>query len=177
MSQTEQRDPGAKPPFPEQEQPYPGSDAELRPTADHGEESYRGSGKLEGLATVVTGGDSGIGRAVALAFAREGADVLISYLDEDEDAAETAALVEDAGRQAVQVRGDLSDPAHCRRVVEEAVSKLGRLDVLVNNAATQTVRSSFGEISDEEVERVFRTNVFPLFALCRAAIPHLPAGG
>ena len=179
MSTIEERDPrtGAKAPFGEQEQATPGSDAELRPRADHGEASYEGSGKLEGLATVVTGGDSGSGRAVALAFAREGADVLISYLDEDEDAAETAALVEAAGRQAVQLRGDLSDPAHCRRVVDEAVSKLGRLAVLVNNAATQTVRSSFGEITDEEVERVFRTNVFPLFALCRAAIPHLPAGG
>jgi NAD(P)-dependent dehydrogenase (short-subunit alcohol dehydrogenase family) len=179
MSQTEKRDPrkGAKPPFGEQEQSLPGSDADLRPTADHGEKSYRGTGKLEDLATVVTGADSGIGRAVALAFAREGADVVISYLEEDEDAAETARLVEDAGRQAVQVRGDLADPKHCRRVIEEAVSKLGRLDILVNNAATQTVHESFEEITDEEVERVFRTNVFPLFTLCRAAIPLMPAGG
>jgi NAD(P)-dependent dehydrogenase (short-subunit alcohol dehydrogenase family) len=179
MSQTEQRDPreGAKPPFGEQEQPLPGSDADLRPTADHGEESYRGSGKLDGLAAVVTGGDSGIGRAVALAFAREGADVLISYLEEDEDAAETAKLVEAAGRQAVQVRGDLADPDHCRHVIGEAVAKLGRLDLLVNNAATQTVHDSFEEITDEEVERVFRTNVFPLFTLCRTAAPLMPAGG
>jgi NAD(P)-dependent dehydrogenase (short-subunit alcohol dehydrogenase family) len=179
MSRTEHRDPraGAKPPFGEQEQELPGSDADLSPTADHGEKSYRGSGKLEGLAAVVTGGDSGIGRAVALAFAREGADVLISYLDEDEDAAETARLVESAGRQAVQVRGDLASPDQCRRVIDEAMSKLGRLDLLVNNAATQTVHDSFEEITDEEVERVFRTNVFPLFTLCRAAIPLMPPGG
>jgi NAD(P)-dependent dehydrogenase (short-subunit alcohol dehydrogenase family) len=179
MSQTEQRDPraGPKPPFGEQEQSLPGSDADLRPAADHGEKSYRGSGKLEDLAAVVTGGDSGIGRAVALAFAREGADVLISYLEEDEDAAVTAELVESAGRKAVQLRGDLSEPDHCRRVIDEAVAKLGRLDILVNNAATQTVRDSFEEITDAEVEDVFRTNVFPLFTLCRSAIPHLPAGG
>jgi NAD(P)-dependent dehydrogenase (short-subunit alcohol dehydrogenase family) len=179
MSQTQERDPraGATPPFGEQEQAPPGSDAELQPTADHGETSYRGSGKLEGLAAVVTGGDSGIGRAVALAFAREGADVVISYLDEHDDAAETAALVEAAGRKAVQVGGDLSDPEHCKRVIGEAVAKLGRLDILVNNAATQTVHSSFEEITDEEVDLVFRTNVFPLFTLCRTAIPLLPAGG
>jgi NAD(P)-dependent dehydrogenase (short-subunit alcohol dehydrogenase family) len=179
MSETQERDPrtGAKPPFGEQTQPLPGSDADLRPTADHGEESYEGTGKLEGLAAIVTGGDSGIGRAVALAFAREGADVLISYLDEDEDAAATARLVESAGRQAVQVAGDLADPNHCRHVVDEAVAKLGHLDLLVNNAATQTTHDTFEEITDEEVERAFRTNVFPLFTLCRAAAPHLPAGG
>jgi NAD(P)-dependent dehydrogenase (short-subunit alcohol dehydrogenase family) len=178
MSQT-YRDPraGARPPFGEQEQAPPGSDAELQPKADHGEESYEGSGKLEGLAAVVTGGDSGLGRAVALAFAREGADVLISYLNEDEDAAETAALIEGAGRKAVQVRGDLTDPEHGKSVIENAVAQLGRLDILVNNAATQTVHSKFEEITDEEVELVFRTNVFPLFTLSRAAIPHLPAGG
>ena len=179
MSQTRQRDPrqGAKPPFPEQEQAHPGSDAELQPTADHGEESYRGSGKLAGLATIVTGGDSGIGRAVAIAFAREGADVLISHLDEEADADETSRLVEAAGRRAVTIRGDLADPAHCRRVVERALEQFGRLDILVNNAATQSTHESFLEITDAEVERVFRTNVFPLFALCRAAVPHLPAGG
>jgi hypothetical protein len=179
MSRTQQRDPrrGAKPPFPEQEQPYPGSDAELRPTADHGEESYRGSGKLEGLATIVTGGDSGIGRAVAIAFAREGADVLISHLDEEADAGDTSRLVEAAGRRAATIRGDLADPAHCRRVVERSLEEFGRLDILVNNAATQSTHESFLEITDAEVERVFRTNVFPLFALCRAAVPHLPAGG
>ena len=179
MHETDKRDPraGAKPPFGEQRQTLPGSDAGLRPRADHGEESYRGSRKLEGLAAVVTGGDSGIGRAVALAFAREGADVLISYLEEDDDAAETARLVESAGRKAVRVRGDLADADHCRHVIGEAVAQLGRLDLLVNNAATQTVHDSFEDITDEEVERAFRTNVFPLFALCRAAAPLMPAGG
>jgi NAD(P)-dependent dehydrogenase (short-subunit alcohol dehydrogenase family) len=180
MSEVQQRrDPraGATPPFPKQRQQPPGSDEELRPTADHGEDTYRGSDKLAGLATIVTGGDSGIGRAVALAFAREGADVLISYLDEDEDAEQTAELVEAAGRRALQVPGDLAEPEHCRRVVERALDEFGRLDVLVNNAATQTTHSSFEEITDEEVERVFRTNVFPLFTLCRAAMPHLKPGG
>jgi NAD(P)-dependent dehydrogenase (short-subunit alcohol dehydrogenase family) len=179
MSQTQARDPraGAKPPFGEQEQSLPGSDADLRPAADHGEESYQGTGRLTGLAAIVTGGDSGIGRAVALAFAREGADVLISHLAEDEDAAETARLVEAAGRKAVQVQGDLGDADHCRHIIDEAVSTFGRLDVLVNNAAVQTVHESFEEITDEEVERVFRTNVFPLFTLCRAAMPVMATGG
>jgi NAD(P)-dependent dehydrogenase (short-subunit alcohol dehydrogenase family) len=125
----------------------------------------------------VTGGDSGIGRAVALAFAREGADVLISYLDEEDDAAQTAELVEAAGRRALQVPGDLAEHQHCRRVVQRALDEFGRLDVLVNNAATQTTHASFAEITHQEVERVFRTNVFSLFALCRAAAPHLRPGG
>jgi len=177
MSQIE-RDPraGSKPPFGAQEQSLPGSDADLTPTADHGEKSYRGTGKLKDLGAVVTGGDSGIGRAVALAFAREGADVLISYLEEDDDAAETARLVEDAGRRAVQVPGDLADPNHCEHVITTAASEFGRLDLLVNNAAVQTVHESFEEITDEEVERVFRTNIFPLFTLCRAAMPLMGAG-
>jgi NAD(P)-dependent dehydrogenase (short-subunit alcohol dehydrogenase family) len=177
---TERRDPreGETPPFPPQQQAAPGSEAQLWPRADHGEESYRGSGKLEGLATIVTGGDSGIGRAVALAFAREGADVLISCLDDEvSDAEETAGLVESAGRRAVLVEGDLTDLGECRRVVVRAVEAFGGVDVLVNNAATQTTHGSFAEISDTEVEQIFRTNVFPLFALCRAAIPHLRAGG
>jgi NAD(P)-dependent dehydrogenase (short-subunit alcohol dehydrogenase family) len=176
---TERLDPreGPTPPFPQQQQPPPGNEAAMRPLADHGEQSYRGSGKLTGLATIVTGGDSGIGRAVALAFAREGADVLISYLDEQEDAQATAGLVRAAGREAVTVSGDLSDPGHCRVVVERALAAFGRLDVLVNNAATQSLHESFSDIGDADVERIFRTNVFPVFALCRAAVPHLPAGG
>jgi NAD(P)-dependent dehydrogenase (short-subunit alcohol dehydrogenase family) len=179
MAKTEQRDPraGATPPFPEQQQPRPGEDERLQPRADHGEESYRGSGRLDGLTTLVTGADSGIGRAVALAFAREGADVVVSYLEEDADASETGSLVEEAGRRAVLMPGDISDPDHARAIVERTVSELGRIDVLVNNAATQTTHESFSEITDDEVEEVFRTNVFPLFSLCRAAIPHLPAGG
>jgi NAD(P)-dependent dehydrogenase (short-subunit alcohol dehydrogenase family) len=179
MAKTEQRDPraGATPPFPEQQQPRPGEDERLQPGADHGEESYRGSGRLNGLTTLVTGADSGIGRAVALAFAREGADVVVSYLEEDADASETGSLVEEAGRRAVLMPGDISDPEHARAIVERTVGELGRIDVLVNNAATQTTHESFSEITDDEVEEVFRTNVFPLFSLCRAAIPHLPAGG
>jgi NAD(P)-dependent dehydrogenase (short-subunit alcohol dehydrogenase family) len=174
-----ERDPreGPKPPFPEQEQQAPGSDAGLRPQADHGEQSYRGCGRLEGLAAIVTGGDSGIGRAVAIAFAREGADVLISYLDEHDDARTTAALVESAGRRAIAVAGDISELAHCGRIVDRAVSEFGRLDVVVNNAATQSLHASFTDITDAEVARIFRTNVFPVFALCRAAIPHLGPGG
>jgi NAD(P)-dependent dehydrogenase (short-subunit alcohol dehydrogenase family) len=181
MAETEQqRDPrsGPTPPFPEQEQAVPGEDRRLEPRADHGEESYRGSGKLTGLASIVTGGDSGIGRAVSLAFAREGADVLVSYLeDEEADARETARLVEDAGRRVELVPGDIGDPDHCRAIVARAVDAFGRLDVLVNNAATQSTHSSLLEIGDDDVERVFRTNVFPLFALCRAAVPHLGPGG
>ena len=136
-----------------------------------------GAASSKDCATIVTGGDSGIGRAVAIAFAREGADVLISHLDEEADADETSRLVEAAGRRGPTIRGDLGDPDHCRRVVERALEEFGRLDILVNNAATQSTHESFLEITDAEVERVFRTNVFPLFALCRAAVPHLPAGG
>jgi NAD(P)-dependent dehydrogenase (short-subunit alcohol dehydrogenase family) len=179
MPETQQRDPrsGPTPPFPQQEQQVPGEDR-LTPRADHGEESYRGSGKLADLATIVTGGDSGIGRAVAIAFAREGADVLVSYLEAEEaDARETARHVEEAGRRAELVAGDIGDPAHCRAVVERAIGAFGRLDVLVNNAATQTTHDSFLEIDDATVEKVFRTNVFSLFALCRAAVPHLGPGG
>src|SRR3954464_9439673 len=178
MSQTERRDPrtGAKPPFGEQEQSLPGSDADLQPTADHGEESYQGTGKLEGLAAVVTGADSGIGRAVALAFAREGADVLCSYLDEDDDAAETRRLVEDAGRRCITVPGDIGDRRHAEALVERAVGELGRLDVLVNNAAFQMSHDSFLDIPPEEIEFVFRTNILAMFHLCQAAVPHMPPG-
>ena len=176
MSQIE-RDPraGSKPPFGAQEQSLPGSD-ETSPRPPTTARRLSGNRQTEDLGAVVTGGDSGIGRAVALAFAREGADVLISYLEEDDDAAETARLVEDAGRRAVQVRGDLADPNHCEHVISTAASEFGRLDLLVNNAAVQTVHESFEEITDEEVERVFRTNIFPLFTLCRAAMPLMGAG-
>ena len=167
---------GPQPPYPEQEQDPPGLEAEMTPKPDYGEESYRGSGKLEGRVALVTGGDSGIGRAVALAFAREGADVLISYLDEHEDARETAHAVEESGRRAVAVPGDIGDEAHCRSLVDRAVSELGRLDVLVNNAATQMKRESIVEIPSEEIETVFRTNILAMFWLCKAAIPHLRPG-
>ncbi len=178
MSSTTSHDPrrGPTPPFGEQEQPRPGSEAEMDPRPDYGEDSYRGSGKLEGLVALITGGDSGIGRAVALAYAREGADVAIAYLNEDEDARETARVVEDAGRRALTIPGDLSDAAHCRETVEQTVRELGRLDILVNNAATQSTHEKFVDIPDEEIERAFQTNVLPMFWLCKAAIPHLKPG-
>lgn len=161
---------------PAQAQPYPGREAELQPPADHGEQSYRGSGRLEGKKAVITGADSGIGRAVAIAFAREGADVLISYLDEDDDATETARLVEAAGCEAVLVPGDLADPAHCRAVVDRAFDAFGQLDVLVNNAAFQMARQDITEIPDEEWDRTFQVNITAMFHLCKAAVPRLQAG-
>lgn len=162
--------------FPEQQQPMPGETAAMDPPPDHGEHRYVGHGRLSGKKTIVTGGDSGIGRAVALAFAREGADVLIAYLNEDEDAKETARLVEEAGQQAVLVPGDLADPAHCRRVIETAIEAFGRLDVLVSNAAHQATIEDLADISDEEWRNTFATNVDPLFHLSKAALPHLVSG-
>jgi NAD(P)-dependent dehydrogenase (short-subunit alcohol dehydrogenase family) len=161
---------------PKQQQTPPGTTGEMDPLPDHGEDSYVGSGRLEGKKAVITGGDSGIGRAVALAFAREGADVLISYLDEHDDARATADLVEQAGREAVLVPGDLADPAHCRAVIDRAVEAFGRIDVLVNNAAFQMFRASLEEIPDEEWDRTFQINVTAMFHLCKAALPHLPEG-
>ena len=162
--------------MPDQQQP-PGSEQELTPKADHGEESYRGSGKLTGKRAVITGGDSGIGRAVAIAFAREGADVLISYLpEEQEDADETKRWIEDAGRKAVLSPGDVSDPAYCRSVIDEAVSELGGIDVLVNNAAYQMTHETLEEISDEEWDHTLATNLSAYFHLVKAALPHMSAG-
>ncbi|WP_202864940.1 glucose 1-dehydrogenase [Rothia halotolerans] len=149
----------------------------MKPQPDHGEDSYRGSGRLEGKAAVVTGADSGIGRAVALAFAREGADVLISYLDEHEDARETARLVEDAGRKAVVLAGDVADPAHCRAIIDRALEEFGHLEVLVNNAAFQMTHETIEEIPDEEWDRTLAINLSAFFHLAKAAVPHLPAGG
>ena len=161
---------------PPQQQDVPGHTSEMTPKPDHGEQSYRGSGKLEGRATVITGGDSGIGRATAIAFAREGADVLISYLDEHDDAKETARWVEEAGRKAVLVPGDLQDPAHCRAIIQRAVDEFGRLDVLVNNAAFQMSRDSLEETPDDEWDRTFNTNITAIFHLCKAALPHMKKG-
>lgn len=172
------REKGPKPPFEDQPQEAPGLEAEMSPKPDYGADSYRGSGRLEGKAALITGGDSGIGRAVAVAFAREGADVLISYLEEEErDARETAGAVEASGRRCVRVAGDIRDEAHCRRLVERAVSEFGKLDVLVNNAAFQMTHEGIAEISSEEFDRTFRTNVYAMFYLCKAALPHMPRGG
>ena len=161
---------------PKQQQQPPGTEARLRPQADHGETSYQGSGKLTGKATVITGADSGIGRAVALAFAREGADVLIAYLNEHEDAKETARLVEEAGRKAVLVPGDLAEPAHCRAIVDRAVQEFGRIDVLVNNAAFQMTHDSLEEIPDDEWDYTFKVNITAMFHICKAAVKHMQPG-
>lgn len=162
--------------MPSQQQTPPGSEAALHPKADHGENSYRGSGRLQDKATVITGGDSGIGRAVALAYAREGADVLISYLNEHVDAKETARLVEEAGRRAILVPGDLADPAHCRAVIERAVNEFGRIDVLVNNAAFQMSHEAIEDIPDDEWDYTFQVNITAMFHLCKAAVKHMPSG-
>jgi NAD(P)-dependent dehydrogenase (short-subunit alcohol dehydrogenase family) len=162
---------------PSQQQSPPGRTAEMDPPPDHGEESYRGTGRLEGKATLITGADSGIGRAVAIAYAREGADVLISYLNEDDDARETAKWVEQAGRRAVLVPGDLRDPAHCRAVVERAVQEFGRIDVVVANAAFQMSYESLEEIPDDEWDRTLETNLGGFFHVVKAAVPHMPEGG
>jgi NAD(P)-dependent dehydrogenase (short-subunit alcohol dehydrogenase family) len=148
----------------------------MRRKPDHGEDSYRGSGRLEGKKAIITGGDSGIGRAVAIAFAREGADVLIAYLSEHDDAQETAKLVEQAGRQCVLVPGDLADRRHCEEVVARAVEAFGRVDVLVNNAAYQMTQESVEEISDEEWVRTFDINITAMFRLVKAALPHMGHG-
>ena len=161
---------------PEQQQPVPGSVDEMDPKPDHGEESYHGSGRLEGKAAIITGGDSGIGRAVAIAFAREGADVLISYLDEDDDAEETAKWVRDAGRKAVLVPGDISKAAHCREIVDTAIREFGHLEILVSNAAYQMNHETLEEISDEEWDYTIATNLSAYFHLVKAALPHLKPG-
>ena len=162
---------------PAQNQDPPGTEQQMHPAPDHGETSYRGSGRLKGKAAVVTGADSGIGKAVAIAFAREGADVVISYLNEHDDAEDTRKWVQDAGRKAVLVPGDLTDPAHCRTVIDRAVEELGRVDVLVSNAAFQMSHQSLEEISDEEWDHTLAVNLSAMFRLCKAALPHMSAGG
>jgi hypothetical protein len=166
----------AEPPFPDQQQQRPGFSDEMTPLPDHGEHSYRGNGKLNGRIALITGADSGIGRAVAIAFAREGADVLVSYLCEDQEAQETAHWVEKAGRRALAVGGDVADPAHCRELVNRAVNDFGGLDILVNNAAFQATHESIEEITDEEWDHTFRTNIYSMFYLVKAAVPHLKPG-
>jgi NAD(P)-dependent dehydrogenase (short-subunit alcohol dehydrogenase family) len=168
---------GPTPPQPEQQQEPPGHTDAMTPTPDHGETSYKGSGKLEGRAAIITGGDSGIGRAVAIAFAREGADVLISYLpEEEEDARETARWVEQAGRRVVLIPGDIADQRHCESIVERAVAEFGKLDILVNNAAFQRTYEKIEDITAEEWDRTFRVNVHAMFYLCQAAVPHMKPG-
>ncbi|HEY0698054.1 MAG TPA: SDR family oxidoreductase, partial [Micromonospora sp.] len=181
--QYRKQDPKGQFPTPEEQsggqQTPPGTTEEMPDQPDHGERSYQGSGRLTGKRAVITGGDSGIGRAVAIAFAREGADVLISYLggEEEEDAKDTARLVEEAGRAAVTVSGDVRDEAHCQEVVRRAVSDLGGLDILVNNAAYQMSQDGgILDISTEQFDRVLKTNLYAMFWLCKAAVPHLAPG-
>lgn len=167
------------PPFPKQQQEPPGTEAELKPKADHGEESYRGSGRLEDRVALITGADSGIGKAVAIAMAREGADVVISYLGgvEDADAADTARWVTEAGRRALTVDGDIRSPDTCAALVEHAVSELGHLDILVNNAAWQESGDRIEDVTTEEWRRIFATNIEAMFHLSKAALPHMREGG
>ncbi len=164
------------PPYPEQQQEPPGYTAQMQPTPDHGEQSYRGNGRLEGKVALVTGGDSGIGKAVAIAFAREGADVAIAYLNEDDDAQDTAKWVGEAGRKAVLIPGDLTTETHCNEVIQRTVRELGRIDILVNNAAFQRTYADIGDISVEEWDRTFRTNIYAPFFLSKAAIPYMRSG-
>jgi NAD(P)-dependent dehydrogenase (short-subunit alcohol dehydrogenase family) len=168
---------GPKPEYPQKPIAPPGSDAEMTPKADHGEQSYRGLGRLKDRIALVTGGDSGIGRAVSIAFAREGADVAISYLPEEErDADETSRWIADAGRRALKLPGDIRDEQHCTRMVERVFDELGALDILVNNAAFQRAHERIGEFSTEEFDATFKTNVYAMFWVCRAALPRMKAG-
>jgi NAD(P)-dependent dehydrogenase (short-subunit alcohol dehydrogenase family) len=171
------RSAGPAPPYPQSAIAPPGLDSEMRPLADHGEDSYRGLDRLVGRRALITGGDSGIGRAIALAYAREGADLVLSYLPaEQSDAEETERLIRSAGRRGVCVPGDIQEEGHCLRLVERSVDELGGLDILVNNAAFQTTHDNIEQFSTPELEQTFRTNVFAPFWLCRAAVPRMQAG-
>jgi NAD(P)-dependent dehydrogenase (short-subunit alcohol dehydrogenase family) len=165
-----------KPPFEPQLQPVPGSSSAMRPQPDYGEDSYRGAARLKDKKVLLTGGDSGIGRAVALAYAREGADLVVSYLNEHEDAAETKRLVEEAGRQCLLVAGDISKAERCRSLVQKTVEAFGRIDVVVNNAAHQMSFNAIEEISDEVWDLTFATNISAMFYITKAAVPHMKPG-
>ncbi|MEB2870396.1 SDR family oxidoreductase [Pseudomonas rhizosphaerae] len=165
------------PPFEPQQQSVPGTQSKMNPVPDCGETSYKGSGRMANKVALITGGDSGIGRAVAIAYAREGADVVISYLDEHEDAKDTARYVEEAGRQCLLLPGDLAEREQCLAIVEKTVERFGRIDVLVNNAAFQMSHETLDEIPDEEWVRTFEINITAMFRICKAAVPHMPSGG
>ncbi|WNZ63326.1 SDR family oxidoreductase [Myxococcus sp. MxC21-1] len=171
------REAGPKPPFPKQSQPHPGHEGRMAPEPDYGEQSYKGLGRLEGRVALITGGDSGIGRAVCTAFAREGADVAVSFLSEGDDAQQVKRVVEDAGRKALLLPGDLSVEAQCRKLVEDTVKRFGRIDILVNNAAYQgEAVERFEDFDPERLERTFRTNILAMFHLVRHALPHMKEG-
>jgi NAD(P)-dependent dehydrogenase (short-subunit alcohol dehydrogenase family) len=165
-----------EPPLPKQHLPKPGLESELRPRPEYEAPEYRGSGKLEGMVSLITGGDSGIGRAVAVLFAREGADVALVYLSEHADAEETRRAVEDEGRRALLIPGDVTDSSFCLEAVDRTLEEFGQLDILVNNAAFQEHAASLEDITDEQLERTFRTNIFGYFYMARAALPHLGEG-
>jgi NAD(P)-dependent dehydrogenase (short-subunit alcohol dehydrogenase family) len=166
-----------RPPFPEQQQPYPGLASKMDPVPDHGEVTYRGNGRLKGKKALITGADSGIGRAVAIAFAREGADVAISYLSEHEDAEDVKRVIEADGRQCLLLAGDIAAPEHCRDLVAKTVDAFGKIDVLVNNAAHQSYFESLEEIPDEEWETTMAVNISAMFYITKATVPHMPEGG
>lgn len=171
------REKGDKPPFPQDKFPMPGTEDQMTPRADHGEKSYKGSDQLKGKTALITGGDSGIGKAVAIAYAREGADVAISYLpEEEEDARDTAKWVEQAGRKCILLPGDIGEEKHCQQIVEKTVKELGRLDILVNNAAFQKTYEKVEDITQADIERTYRTNIFAMFYLVKAAVKHLKPG-
>ncbi len=177
MAQKNPREAGPKPPMPPQEQQAPGLEGQMTPEPDYGLTSYKGLGRLKDRVVLITGGDSGIGRAVCLAFAREGADVAFAYLNEDPDAEVTRKVVEDSGHQVLALKGDITDEAVCRRIIEDTVKRFGRIDVLVNNAAYQGKKvEKFEELTAERVERTFRTNIIAMFNLVRYALPHMKAG-
>jgi NAD(P)-dependent dehydrogenase (short-subunit alcohol dehydrogenase family) len=165
------------PPFKAQPQTWPGRTANLDPAPDHGEQSYKGSGRLSGKTAIVTGADSGIGRAVAIAYAREGADLVLSYLDEHDDAKETTRWVEEAGRKAILVAGDIADPRHCDSLVEQAVAAFGEIDIIVNNAGFQHAEDSIDDMSVDDWNRHFAVNVHAMFYIVKAAVPHMKEGG
>ena len=171
------RDQYPKPPFPRQPQPVPGEARAMDPKPDHGEESYQGAGKLKGRKALITGADSGIGRAAAIAYAREGADVALSYLpSERQDAAEVIALIEAEGRKAIDLPGDITDESWCRQMVEQAVSELGGLDILVINAGRQQYREDISQVTSEDFDKTLKTNLYAMHWIAQAAVPHLPAG-
>jgi NAD(P)-dependent dehydrogenase (short-subunit alcohol dehydrogenase family) len=177
MSATDPRKIYEQPPYSEMKQDAPGSEEKMSPKVDHGESTYEGSGQLKGRHALITGADSGIGRAVALAFAREGADVAISYLSEDKDAKETERLVTKAGRKAVLLPGDIGERSVCETVARKALDAFGTIDILVNNAAFQRAYERFEDISDDEFEEAYRVNIFAMFRLCKAILPQMKAGG
>jgi NAD(P)-dependent dehydrogenase (short-subunit alcohol dehydrogenase family) len=165
------------PPYPPQSQHLPGEESLMKPLPDYGKDSYKGSGRLQDKVALITGGDSGIGRAVALAFAREGADVIISYLSEHKDAEQIANDIKEAGRKAILVPGDIAQEEHCKLLVDRTIKEFGKLDILVSNAAFQQNHQSIIDIPSEEFEKTFKINIFPMFYLCKATIPIMKEGG